>query len=483
MQLDKKELYSIKKSIEKILKKKSLTPIEISNSLLHVHRCQSDFLLRYTDSVVPQANFLEKAKKTQSKLTFSWFNIFSFKTEKKPYNSFYDVLIISHFVSKKNNLYYKDFYFAQIIDSLLKKDYKIKVVYIDDADKNILDNIIDKNDCLSYDILSNKLPIYRCVLFLSGILVQSLIYRFISLISINQEKKQFYRIISQMESSWTNLCTSYKIGKIVKADRPKFLFTTFEGQAYERLIYFYSKIFCNNIVRVGYFHAAIFEHQFSVKQSFGKKFDPDLILTQGNFSSKILSKVYNKVDTGVIAVGAPRTIMYRIENEKKDAILVIPSGILTEVIYLLEFSIELSNLMPEFTIHFRFHPSFDLKLVHPIFSIKQLPSNFIISNQSLESDSSLCKFTLYRDSTAIFNAVALGSLPIYIRKVDEEILVNPIYGISDIVPEIYSPIEFKRKMDFLVTLDVNLFTCRIQDIVSNYQENSFYNAINTVLPR
>lgn len=478
--MNKKELYKIKKFIDEIFRRTNLTYIEVSNSLLHIHRCHSDFLLRYTDSFAEKNSVLQKVKKTQSRTSLLPQKQSYFGKKQISSRSFFDILIVSHFVAKRNNQIYKDFYFSQIIDSLLKEGYSVKVLYINSADEATLNSCNQESDQIFYGTVNKKIPIHLAFLFLTCIFIQAQVYRFFSLFTDDIEKKRFYRSIARMESSWTNLCTSYNIGKIVKANRPKLLMTTFEGQAYERLIYHFSRRFYNKIIRVGYFHAAIFEYQFSVKQSLGNNYDPDLILTQGNFASRLLSDSYNTSRTIIKTIGSPRTINYNYHTSNQDAILVLPSGIFEEVIYLLIFSKKLSELLPAFKIYFRFHPSFNLKTLEPNFSIEKLPVNFFISNSSLETDASRCKFTLFRDSTAIFNAVALGSLPIYVRKEKEEILVNPIYGLNDILPNIFTPSEFKDKLKLLISLEPCVFQNRIMDIVSEYNESSLIDAINNV---
>lgn len=457
-----------------------MTFIEVSNSLLHIHRYQSDFLLRYTDSFAEKNSALQRAKKTKSRISLSQQKKSLLSANKIPTQSFFEILIVSHFVAQRNEHIYRDFYFSQIIDSLLKEGFRVKVVYINNADEPTLNICNHENDQLFYDTITPKLPFHLAFLFLTCIFIKSLKYRVLSLFIDDREKKGFYRIIARMESSWTNLCISFSIGKIVKKDRPKYLITTFEGQAYERLIYYFSRKYYNKIIRIGYFHAAIFEHQFSVKQSLGINYDPDLILTQGNFASRVLSDSYNSERTIIKTVGSPRTINYNYHACKEDAILVLPSGILEEVIYLFEFSKKISELLPSFRIYFRFHPSFDLSSFEQHYSIEKLPINFFISNSSLEADASKCKFTLFRDSTAIFNAVAQGSLPIYIRKDKEEVLVNPIYSMNEILPNINMPNEFKDKLKLLISMEPSIFQNGIQDIVSDYNESTLIETINKI---
>lgn len=478
--MKKKELYNIKNFIDEIFSRWDLTFIGVSNSLLHIHRYQSDFLQRYTHSGLKKIGVSQKVKNTHLRILLFPLSK-SFTGEKLvPSCPFYDFLIVSHFVPKRKDEIYKDFYFSQIIDSLLKAGYSVRVVYINGADEAILNSCNQKNERVFYDTVTEKIPIYIAFLFLSGILFQSLVYRFFSLFTIDAEKKKFYRTIARMDSSWSNLCMAYNIGKIVEKKRPKFLLTTFEGQAYERLIYFFSRRFHDAIIRIGYFHAAIFEHQFAVRQSLGRNYDPDLILTQGDFASRVLIESYKSNREIIQTIGSPRTMDFNNLGVKENAILVLPSGIFTEVIFLLDFAKNISELLPTFKIYFRFHPSFDLTLLESNLFLKDLPVNFFLSTSSLEYEAKRCKFSVFRDSTAIFNSIALGSLPIYINKADEEIQVNPIYGINEILPNITSPFEFKDKLKFLGSLDPGIFQNSIRDIVTEYNEINLIDAIKNV---
>uniref|UniRef100_UPI00404B662B hypothetical protein n=1 Tax=Flavobacterium sp. TaxID=239 RepID=UPI00404B662B len=478
--MNKKQFSSVEKFINEILNRANLSFVEVSNSLLHIHRYQNDYLERYMGSFVENNTLIKKARKSRFRIPFPSFIKLHFNSKEISIVSDFDVVIISHFVSKPNKEPYSDFYFSQIIDSLLKLGYRVKVVYINEVEDSTLQACNQLNDKLFYTSFEKNISAHIALYFLGAIFLQSLIYSFQSFFNRIPEKKRLYRIISGMESSWSNLCISYNVGRLVKKDKPKFLFTTFEGQAYERLIYYFCKRFDKDVIRIGYLHAAIFEYQFSVKRSLGSSYDPDLILTQGDFAARVLSHSYNSKQKIIKTVGSPRLISYNYISDKEKAILFLPSGIFTEVIFFLDFSKKLCELLPTYKIYFRFHPSFDIRLLGMDFSIEKLPFNFFISNSSLEADSNRCKFTLFRDSTAILNAVAQGSLPVHVRMEEEELFVNPIYGINDILPNITSPCEFKDKLDSLNSMDACMFQNGIRDIVSEYNEKNLIEAINSL---
>ena len=478
--MKKKQLIKVEKLIDEIFNSQNLNFIEVSNSLLHIHRCQSDFLARYAESYVDENSGLVNIKKAQSRTT-----LFSQKSirlkEKYLSNSCleFDILIVSHFVSKSKNQPYSDFYFSQIIASLLKAGYRVKVVYINDVDEALLRCINKKNKQLHYDVINNKLPVHLAVFFLTRILFHSISYRFKALFNTNSEKKTFYKTVSRMESSWTNLSTSYNIGRIVKKGKPKFLFTTFEGQSYERLIYYFSKKFHKDIICIGYFHAALFEHQISVKKRIGNNFDPEIIFTQGEFSKRNLKKSFEPFGIKVFTIGSPRPIRFDFKSIKDKSVLIIPSGIKQEVFFLLNFSLKLSQLLHEFKFHFRLHPSFNTNDINTFLTNTKIPSNFFFSKNSLDDDASHCKFTFYRDSTAVLTAAALGSLPVFIRKKEEDIIVNPLYGISDFIPFVFSPEDFILQLKHLTPFTSAEYVSALNDIVSQYEENQLFNVINS----
>ena len=479
--MNKKELYNIKKFIDDILLRSNLTFIELSNSLLHIHRYQSDFLLRYTDPVSLKISVSRKVKKVHSRLILSPLGRFFRGKKLVPSSSVCDFLIVSHYVAKSNDkTAYEDFYFSQIIDTLQNLGYGVRVLYINGADDSILKSCNQKNDRVVYETLTEELPIYIAFLFLSGVVFQSLLYRIFALFTFYPEKKKFYRIVSRMESSWSNLSTAYNIGRMVGKYRCRFLITTYEGQAYERLTYFFSREFHKRVICIGYFHAAIFEYQFAVRQSLGRNYDPDLILTQGDFASRVLSESYISNGDIVHTIGSPRTLCFNHLVGKEDAILVIPSGIFSEVIFLLDFAKKTSEMLPSYKFYFRLHPSFDLALLESNLLLEGLPLNFFVSTSSLEFDANRCRFTFFRDSTAIFNSIALGSLPIYISKTDDELQVNPVYAMNQVLPFISTPFEFKEKLELLCSMDPSIFQNGIRDIVSDYNENKLIEVIKGI---
>ncbi len=471
--MNTKQLYKTKHYIDKILLKKKISYIEISNSLLHIHRSHHDFLSTYFNSSSINRRFNYKIKKAISALKFSLTKKSLVKETTIITPQIFDILIVSHFVPSANNSPYEDFYFSQIINSLLKTKHCIKILYLNDVNITTLDELNRINSKVSFENISKKIPTKIFFIFAISIFLQSLIYRFKSCFSKDSDKKKFYKNISRMESSWTNLGVSYNIGSIVRKSKPKYIMTTFDGQAYERLIYFFSKKFYEKIICIGYLHSALFEHQISVKQSLGPNFDPDIIFTQGNFATRVLNNSFNKDYTKIMTIGSPRKFDFDKGTKKEKSILIIPSGFLNEVIYLFSFAKELAQLIPDYKIYFRVHPSFS-----PEFILDDLSSNHIanlfFSDSTFENAASACKFALFRDSTAIFNAIKLGLIPVRIGKEEEDISVNPIYGIREILPEFYTPCQFLSQIDYLSSLDIGVFQKAIDDIVSEYNESDFY---------
>ncbi len=58
---------------------------------------------------------------------------------------------------------------------------------------------------------------------------------------------------------------------------------------------------------------------------------------------------------------------------------------------------------------------------------KDIPSNIIISNGTLDDDIQKCNSVLYRGSTAVVNAINAGLKPIYYQQFADELSIDPIY--------------------------------------------------------
>ena len=69
------------------------------------------------------------------------------------------------------------------------------------------------------------------------------------------------------------------------------IITTFEGHAWERLVYYYARRANPNIKCFGYQHSAVFEHHNSIKRPLNNKYNPDVVFTSGKIAENILNQI------------------------------------------------------------------------------------------------------------------------------------------------------------------------------------------------
>ena len=233
---------------------------------------------------------------------------------------------------------------------------------------------------------------------------------------------------------------------------------TYEGHAWERIMFSNARKVKPEIKCIGYQHSRIFRMQHSLHRSLGKDFDPDIILTSGTIGKNYLRSFKNLNSTKIIVIGSDRFNHFKkfkkvIKcNLNKNTCLVIPEGLISECLSLFKFSLIYASKYPDFNFIWRLHPEMsfkELRLYSNIFD--KIPNNITISNKAIEEDVEKSNFALYRGSTAIFIAILRGLSPIYL-KLKNEINIDPLYYIND-KSHIIQTIEHMNK---LINKDLNL---------------------------
>jgi hypothetical protein len=213
-------------------------------------------------------HILKKLIKSILIFSFSFFkNLFDDKLSKLKYSKV-DVIYVSHLFNlnqlKSNN----DLYFNDLKDRLGSQLINSKRIFINHSKYSSLQN--------SSDIVIGKISVIK------EITIRILQLReFISLLftvyksKSNYEKRitLFASLESLSNSTFNNLRIYFFFKEILKIYSPKLVITTFEGHAYERIIY---KIVnsSSKIITAGYQHSAIFKHQHSIKRYFTNDYSP-----------------------------------------------------------------------------------------------------------------------------------------------------------------------------------------------------------------
>ena len=382
----------LKNASEIILKKNKHNPNFLAIRQLQIMRPHPVFLKDYENSY----SDLEKKIDTKNifvKIFELFLNLFeennSYYTSNKfnNINSKKKVLFLSHLINSKHLYNNEDFYFGNLINYFKKKKY---------TTCNVLRNFTKIN---SKNIYYKNLKFFNTNIILSKSvnliqeisLVLKIFVTFIKLKKLQLSGKlerEFFKNLNMFKfsgSAYNNLKLLLQFHQILVKYKPKFVFLTFEGHSWERLII--------NHIR--------------------KKF-PNIIIISYQFS--ILTK-YSSI---------------KLKKSKRADVLVIPEGFNSESIKMLQFTISAASYFKNKKFIFRFHPMVDQNFFFKYFSInkKEIPKNLIFSKKKFIDDVNISKYIIYRGSAASIQALSLGKVPIYYQ-LPGEINIDPLFMLKN----------------------------------------------------
>jgi hypothetical protein len=227
--------------------------------------------------------------------------------------------------------------------------------------------------------------------------------------------------------------------KLIKVYSPKIVITTFEGHAYERIIY---KVLnsSSKVISAGYQHTAIFKHQHSIRRKIEKDYNPKFIFTSGKITNDLLCQFYKQ--NKLIELGSSRGEINIKKNKNANYCLVIPEGMIEDVDLFLEFVSQITKKISDQIFLFRFHPVISINQIKKRQMIYKNNPYIIFSNDSLADDIIKSKFVLYRGSTAVFSSIIAGLTPIYYD--NEEVDLNPLYELRKSIQYVRNVEDFTK---------------------------------------
>ena len=245
-------------------------------------------------------------------------------------------------------------------------------------------------------------------------------------------------------SSLSTLRLYYQILDLVTRLRPKAIVVTFEGHAWERLAFAAARQALSNVICVGYHHTILFPRQHAALRPLGERFDPDAILTAGIINERRFRQAYASKPINVATMGIHRRQKETVGRNpvSNHSCLVIPDGIISEVVFLFDFALEAARQAPEISFVLRLHPMVartELIKRYPRFG--NLPSNFIFSNLSLQEDFKRTRCALYRGSNAAIYAVIAGLRPYYVYR-EKELAIDCLHQLQSFKKIVLTPAEF-----------------------------------------
>jgi len=233
-----------------------------------------------------------------------------------------------------------------------------------------------------------------------------------------------------------NLKLHAQITDLCRQARPSVVITLYEGHAWERCVWHGARIGVFPVLCVGYQHTILRKHSHAVKRSLAsdKRYDPDLILTVGDVTRRILESSRALRDVRVMAFGTHRRNPEIAANGKPQlspTFLVLPEGIESECIFLFDYALECARYLPSARFIFRTHPVLPFERIESKLSGVRppLPNVEISRNTPIEDDFTRAGYILYRGSSTVLYGILAGLKPFYVSR-DREMSIDPLEGMT-----------------------------------------------------
>ena len=399
---------------------------------------------------------LRKDKISIIKINFSFFKSlfqksYLFDNYERTINT--EICFISHYVGNVDENTDLDFYYGSLFRNLNKK-ISLSVILINHTNES-LKEVREKFRLSNI----NRIYVNNDFNFITDIIICIKILKEYTLFIIHKflNYKKFNKISENYDFSlFFNARYTYKLVlKIFNildlCKNLKNLVTTFEGHAFEKIIFKYCKE--KKIKSFGYFFSVIREYKNSIYFKFNNFYQPDLVLTSGLHSKIDLQKT-SPFKKNISILGSnkyvPKVMPLNIlKNKKKISILVCPEGLYSETLSILKLInnklLETNNI----NFVFRTHPL--INIVRD-FSENIINQNIIFSKEAnIKKDFKNCDIILYSGSSACIEATMNGLIPIN-YKIDKFLSYDPLYKVNKFIvvdqQQLYNKILYIKKNKF-----------------------------------
>ncbi len=424
---------------DNILTRSDATKTTVAITWLHVLRRHPDYVRHYLYLFKNKSRFSLIKRKVLLLMRFSLISLKSlFQSitciQNKTQINKKDALIVSHLTKQGGVSGKEDLYFGSLQDNLESHGLNISTILINHTHSSVIkNNKFTQNT--SRIILSKTLSFYSEF----KILIQQLI-EMRRLNSINSQYLDLQRdvikgaaVFSLSPETANSLRIAEQIRLLILECQPKCIITTYEGHAWERLVYLTAKEINPNIKCIGYQHSSLFKSQHAIRRSLGPLLDPDIILASGKVYKCDLEDSIGKKGVNIQMLGSSKIAnKENIQEYSKvnKTCLVAPEGLISECKILFEFSFDCARLNPDIQFIWRLHPIIDIdNIIKSNKKFKKIPKNITLSINSLEKDIALSDYVIYRGSTVVISAILQGLVPIYIDNGDKQDL-DPLYQYS-----------------------------------------------------
>ena len=340
-----------------------------------------------------------------------------------------EVLFVSHLTNSQQLSKDSDVYFGGLPNQLSEKGFKSGIVLLNPTGvtNEKISNSWKRSKVARFVLNSSLCFLSEVRLYVDQIRSKKLLNYIIRDLQINSPLAKATLLHHFSSGTFITLRVAIQIENIIKKTNAKYIITTYEGHAWERLVYYYARRANPNIKCFGYQHSAVFEHQNSIRRPLNSDYNPDVVLTSGTIAENIFKQSQLKIGK-VVCLGSSKHSPPSLSPCESKCCLVIPEGFISESLILFKLSLNYAIQYQDQKFIWRLHPSlsFDkLKKHSPIF--KKIPNNIYLSESNLDNDIKKCNSVLYRGSTAVVDAINAGLKPIYYQLPVNELNIDPIY--------------------------------------------------------
>jgi hypothetical protein len=384
-----------------------------------------------------------------------------------------DVLMISHLVSTSILNQDDDFYYGEAACKLAEQGLSSTIALINYTDT--------APDLLAVNWRQPKVPrvIFTTVL---GFAAECMLYwrahvaaRHLKKSAAAQSNDLSRRVKARavIESTSGGAVSALRLGEQIKALvvrlKPRAILVTYEGHSWERIAFAVARKVSPKIQCIGYQHATLFNQQHAVQRRLADKYNPDAILTSGKVAQSRLQKNQQLQDVKIVTLGSNRSFAcqpaheWRSSNGEKKVCLVLPEGILSECNLLFGFSLQCARSIPNIEFIWRLHPNMNYEaLTRQNPSLRNLPSNIVLSSSTLGEDIARSHLALYRGSTAIVQAGVLGVRPVYLHQ-PNEVPIDTLYEIAELHARVVEPEDLRKLLEKAEEPHNAVMTKQVQD--------------------
>ena len=364
-----------------------------------------------------------------------------------------DVLLVSHLLNKSQLRDIDDFYYGALSKHLHNKGLKSALLLLNQSGIDDISIYGQWNNLAPRIIFDGILSFSEEMRLRRDLGIESKRLRKLSHSFSDADYKNIC-ILSSQEAlgslSIANLRMYYQMISLIKRLKPKSILVTYEGHAWERMVFAAARSVDSKILCAGYQHTILFPGQHAIKRSLGAALDPNIVIGAGKGSIEALTDGCNLNASRFVVGGTHRfneELIAKPSNFSKKnqpICLVIPEGLVDECLLIFRFALEAAGLNKDIKFIFRMHPVLSFEQLTKIDSkLSKLPANVELSNEKIDADLNKSHWALYRGSSAVIHALSHGLRPIYLAAPDE-LSIDPLHKVGGWRLVVTSPYELRQ---------------------------------------